>query len=204
MFGLGAIATVLVISVLLAISGIKILKEYERAVVFRLGRLVKARGPGITYVIPFVEKMMRVDLRTVTMDVPPQDVITRDNVSIKVSAVLYFRVNRAQSSHHGSAKLSFRQFSTRPGNTPEHLRAGAIGRAVSRKGQDQCPNSGDPGLPNRAVGNQSGLSRTEGHRSSPGDAAGDGQAGGGGERAACKDNSRRRRISSLAEARRCG
>jgi regulator of protease activity HflC (stomatin/prohibitin superfamily) len=67
-------------------------------VIFRLGRLVKARGPGITYIIPFVEKMMRVELRTVTMDVPPQDVITRDNVSIKVSAVLYFRVidpNRA-------------------------------------------------------------------------------------------------------------
>jgi len=67
-------------------------------VIFRLGRLVQARGPGITYVIPWVEKMLRVDLRTVTMDVPPQDVITRDNVSIKVSAVLYFRViepNRA-------------------------------------------------------------------------------------------------------------
>jgi regulator of protease activity HflC (stomatin/prohibitin superfamily) len=98
MFNLAAVATVLIISVLLAISGIKILKEYERAVIFRLGRLVQARGPGITYVIPFVEKMMRVDLRTVTMDVPPQDVITRDNVSIKVSAVLYFRVidpNRA-------------------------------------------------------------------------------------------------------------
>ena len=98
MFNFGVIATVLVISVLLIISGIKILKEYERAVIFRLGRLVKARGPGITYIIPFVEKMMRVELRTVTMDVPPQDVITRDNVSIKVSAVLYFRViepNRA-------------------------------------------------------------------------------------------------------------
>src|SRR6266481_4031644 len=98
MFNFGVIATVLVISVLLTISGIKILKEYERAVIFRLGRLVKARGPGITYIIPFVEKMMRVELRTVTMDVPPQDVITRDNVSIKVSAVLYFRViepNRA-------------------------------------------------------------------------------------------------------------
>jgi regulator of protease activity HflC (stomatin/prohibitin superfamily) len=98
MFNFGAIATVLVISVLLTISGIKILREYQRAVIFRLGRLVKARGPGITYVIPFVEKMMRVELRTVTMDVPPQDVITRDNVSIKVSAVLYFRVidpNRA-------------------------------------------------------------------------------------------------------------
>ena len=98
MFNFGAIATVLIIAVVLAISGIKILKEYERAVIFRLGRLVKARGPGITYVIPWVEKMMRVDLRTVAMDVPPQDVITRDNVSIKVSAVLYFRVidpNRA-------------------------------------------------------------------------------------------------------------
>jgi regulator of protease activity HflC (stomatin/prohibitin superfamily) len=98
MFNLGAIATVLIIAVLLVISGLKILKEYERAVIFRLGRLVKARGPGITYVIPVIEKMTRVDLRTVTMDVPPQDVITRDNVSIKVSAVLYFRVlepNRA-------------------------------------------------------------------------------------------------------------
>src|SRR5438093_218015 len=98
MFNFGTIATVLIIAVLLGISGLKILKEYERAVIFRLGRLVKARGPGITYVIPFVEKMMRVELRTVTMDVPPQDVITRDNVSIKVSAVLYFRViepNRA-------------------------------------------------------------------------------------------------------------
>ena len=98
MFDFGAIATVVVVSVLLTISGIKILKEYERAVIFRLGRLVKARGPGIIYVIPWVEKMMRVGLRTVTMDVPPQDVITRDNVSIKVSAVLYFRViepNRA-------------------------------------------------------------------------------------------------------------
>lgn len=98
MFNFGAIATFLVVCVLLAVSGIKILKEYERAVIFRLGRLVRARGPGITYVIPFVEKMIRVELRTVTMDVPPQDVITRDNVSIKVSAVLYFRVidpNRA-------------------------------------------------------------------------------------------------------------
>src|SRR4030095_6809860 len=98
MSSFGIIATVVVVSALLIISGIKILKEYQRAVIFRLGRLVQARGPGITYVIPLVEKLMRVDLRTVTMDVPPQDVITRDNVSIKVSAVLYFRVidpNRA-------------------------------------------------------------------------------------------------------------
>ena len=96
--GLGPAATIIIIVVILLVSGIKVLKEYERAVVFRLGRMVAARGPGITYVIPVVEKMLRVDLRTVTMDIPPQDVITRDNVSVKVSAVLYFRVldpNRA-------------------------------------------------------------------------------------------------------------
>jgi regulator of protease activity HflC (stomatin/prohibitin superfamily) len=92
MFGFGPVATFLVIVVAAIISGIKILKEYERAVVFRLGRMVGARGPGITYVIPGIEKMVRMDLRTVTMDIPPQDVITRDNVSVKVNAVLYFRV----------------------------------------------------------------------------------------------------------------
>jgi regulator of protease activity HflC (stomatin/prohibitin superfamily) len=92
MFGLGVPFTFLVIAIILVISGIKILKEYERAVVFRLGRMVGARGPGIIYIIPGVEKMVRMDLRTVTMDIPPQDVITRDNVSVKVNAVLYFRV----------------------------------------------------------------------------------------------------------------
>jgi len=89
---IGPASTFGIIAIVLIISGIKILKEYERAVIFRLGRMVSPRGPGITYVIPLVEKMLRVDLRTVTMDVPPQDVITRDNVSVKVSAVLYFRV----------------------------------------------------------------------------------------------------------------
>ncbi len=88
----------LVIVIALLASGIKILREYERGVVFRLGRLTGARGPGIIYVIPGIEQMFRVDLRTITLDVPSQDVITRDNVSIKVNAVLYFRVmdaNRA-------------------------------------------------------------------------------------------------------------
>ncbi|HBA39238.1 MAG: hypothetical protein A2W10_02230 [Deltaproteobacteria bacterium RBG_16_55_12] len=98
MFGFGPIATFLIIIVILLISGVKIIKEYERAVIFRLGRMVEPRGPGIIYVIPVVEKMSRMDLRVVTLDIPPQDVITRDNVSIKVNAVLYFRVlepNRA-------------------------------------------------------------------------------------------------------------
>ncbi|HKH60632.1 MAG TPA: slipin family protein [Flavitalea sp.] len=73
-------------------SSIRILKEYERGVVFRLGRMVGVRGPGLILLIPLIEKMVKVSLRTVVMDVPPQDVITQDNVSIKVNAVVYFRV----------------------------------------------------------------------------------------------------------------
>ena len=95
---LGPAGTALIVAGVILISGIKILREYERGVIFRLGRMVAPRGPGITYVIPLVETMVRVDLRTLTLDVPPQDVITRDNVSVKVSAVLYFGVldpNRA-------------------------------------------------------------------------------------------------------------
>jgi len=78
--------------IILAASAIKILREYERGVIFRLGRLIGAKGPGIFFIIPGVDKMVRISLRLVTLDVPPQDVITRDNVSIKVNAVVYFRV----------------------------------------------------------------------------------------------------------------
>jgi regulator of protease activity HflC (stomatin/prohibitin superfamily) len=84
--------------VILAASAIKILREYERGVIFRLGRLIGAKGPGIIFIIPGVDKLLRISLRTVTMDIPPQDVITHDNISIKVNAVVYFRVvdpNRA-------------------------------------------------------------------------------------------------------------
>ena len=88
----GSIITFLIIGLAVGLIGVKIFKEYERGVVFRLGRLVSFRGPGLSFVIPVVEKMIRVDLRTVTMNVSPQDVITRDNVSVKVAAVLYFRV----------------------------------------------------------------------------------------------------------------
>jgi len=81
-----------VIVMILLISAIKILKEYERGVIFRFGRLREAKGPGLILIIPFVDKMIKVDLRTVTMDVPPQDIITHDNVPVKVNAVVYFRV----------------------------------------------------------------------------------------------------------------
>lgn len=86
--------TLVVIFFLLIIlsNAIKILREYERGVVFRLGRLIAAKGPGLILLIPIIDKMVRVSLRTVVLDVPPQDVITQDNVSIKVNAVVYFRV----------------------------------------------------------------------------------------------------------------
>src|SRR3712207_3289480 len=96
-FGIGfaaiavVIAAIFVVSVVL--SAIKIVKEYERAVIFRLGRVQGgAKGPGLFILIPSIDRMVKVDLRTVTMDVPPQDVITRDNVPARVNAVVYFRV----------------------------------------------------------------------------------------------------------------
>lgn len=89
----GFTGTAILVALLLLIRGIKIVQEYERVVILRLGRLVGARGPGVVYVIPLVEQILyRMDLRTITIDVPSQDVITRDNVSVKVSAVVYFRV----------------------------------------------------------------------------------------------------------------
>lgn len=79
-------------------SAIRVLREYERGVVFRLGRLVGAKGPGLIFLIPVVDRMVKVSLRTIVLDVPPQDVITRDNVSVKVSAVVYFRVLQAEKA----------------------------------------------------------------------------------------------------------
>ena len=87
-----AIMVVLFMAALFLLSGLNVLREYERAVVFRLGRLSPYRGPGVTFIFPIIERMVRIDLRTVTLEIPAQDVITRDNVSVKVSAVLYFRV----------------------------------------------------------------------------------------------------------------
>jgi len=83
---------VVIFAIIILSNAIKVLREYERGVVFRLGRLISARGPGIIFLIPIVDRIVRVSLRTVVLDVPPQDVITQDNVSIKVNAVVYFRV----------------------------------------------------------------------------------------------------------------
>jgi regulator of protease activity HflC (stomatin/prohibitin superfamily) len=88
------VAVLILVALAVAVAGasVRVLREYERAVVFRLGRLIGKKGPGIVLLIPVIDRMVRVDLRTVTFEVPPQDVITRDNVPAKVNAVAYFRV----------------------------------------------------------------------------------------------------------------
>jgi regulator of protease activity HflC (stomatin/prohibitin superfamily) len=91
-------AALIFIIIMLVMSSIKIVPEYERGVVFRLGRLIGARGPGLIFLIPFVERMVRVDTRVITMDVPAQEVITLDNVTIKVNAVLYFMIVNPNSA----------------------------------------------------------------------------------------------------------
>jgi regulator of protease activity HflC (stomatin/prohibitin superfamily) len=94
---LGLLFLIIVLFFILS-SAVKILMEYERGVIFRLGRYSRTGGPGLTLIIPFIEQLRRVDLRLVTMDVPPQDVITRDNVSVKVNAVVYFRVLKPEDA----------------------------------------------------------------------------------------------------------
>ena len=95
----GALVIILAIfALILLFSAIKILREYERGVIFRLGRLIDQKGPGLILLIPFIDRMVKIDLRTVTLNIPPQEVITRDNVPTSVNAVCYFRVvdsNRA-------------------------------------------------------------------------------------------------------------
>jgi regulator of protease activity HflC (stomatin/prohibitin superfamily) len=103
----------IILLAILAFNTLKILKEYERGVVFRLGRFSGVRGPGLIILIPGIEKMVRVDLRTVTMDIPSQDIISRDNVTIKVNGVVYFRVANPEKSiiavedfHHATSQIA--------------------------------------------------------------------------------------------------
>jgi regulator of protease activity HflC (stomatin/prohibitin superfamily) len=98
MFANLGFVTFIMILIILLFSAFRILREYERGVVFLLGRFQKVKGPGLIVIIPGIQKMVRVDLRTVVMDVPSQDVISRDNVSVKVNAVVYFRVVDPQKS----------------------------------------------------------------------------------------------------------
>ncbi|MEZ5409206.1 MAG: slipin family protein [Acidimicrobiales bacterium] len=90
--GLIGIGAALVVLILVLLSAVRIVNEYERGVIFRLGRVMGAKGPGLFFIIPFIDKMVKVNLQTVTADIPPQDVITKDNVTLRVNAVTYFNV----------------------------------------------------------------------------------------------------------------
>jgi regulator of protease activity HflC (stomatin/prohibitin superfamily) len=110
--GMGAVILVVVVIVIMA-SALRILNEYERGVIFRLGRAIGVKGPGLIILIPVIDRMVKVSLRIVAMEVPPQDVITRDNVSIKVNAVVYFRVMdpyksiiQVENYHYATSQLS--------------------------------------------------------------------------------------------------
>ena len=93
-----ALIVLVTLGIMILANSVKVLREYERGVVFRLGRLIGEKGPGLILLIPMVDRMVRVSLRVFAMDVPPQDVITKDNVSVKVNAVLYFRVTKASDA----------------------------------------------------------------------------------------------------------
>ena len=93
-------SVMVILLLVVVISMFRVLREYERGVIFFLGRFERVKGPGLIIVIPIIQQMVRVDLRTVVMDVPSQDVISRDNVSVRVNAVIYFRVNRSTKGHY--------------------------------------------------------------------------------------------------------
>src|SRR5207248_755755 len=100
------LAVVVFFVLLFAISAIKVAREYERGIVFRLGRLLPApKGPGLFLLIPVVDRMVRVDLRTITLNIPPQEVITKDNVPVRVNAVAYFRSVKAEAERERRAKV---------------------------------------------------------------------------------------------------
>ena len=129
--------TVLVLVLFFLWTAIKVLNEYERGVIFRLGRVIKAKGPGLIILIPVVDRMVKVSMRLIAMDVDPQDVITRDNVSVKVNAVIYFRVVDpikaiVEVENYNYAMSQLAQTTLR-----SVLRAGRTGRVAICPGEDQ-------------------------------------------------------------------
>ena len=197
------IIPILIILLLVLASTIKVVKEYERGVVFRLGRLVGPRGPGLILLVPFIERMQKIDLRTVTLDVPAQEVITRDNVTVRVNAVAYFRVvdpNAAivNVTDYNRATSQIAQTTLR-----SVLGQSTPGRPALRAGQDQRAAATDHRRADRALGRQGQHRRGQGRRAATNHAAGDGASGRGRAREAGQGHPRRGRAQAsqkLAQA----
>ena len=183
-------------------SAIRILREYERAVIFRLGRLIDAKGPGLILLIPIVDKMVRVTLRTVALDVPPQDIITRDNVSVKVSAVIYFRVLDARKAVVEVEDYLFATSQMSQTTLRSILGQSELDELLAQREKINKELQTIIDTPHRTVGNQSVERRSEADRFARRYATCHGTAGRGGARETRKSHKRRRRISGIAETRR--
>ena len=183
------------------LSSIKILNEYERGVIFRLGKLLpQPKGPGVILVFAPIDRMVRVSLRTIVLDVPPQDVITRDNVSVKVNAVVYFRVmdpRRAivevENYHYATSQLAQTTLRSVLGQVE-------LDDLLSQRERLNQRAAADPRPAHRSVGHQGVGRRSEARRSAARHAARDGPTGGSRAREACQDHPRRGRAGGVGEA----
>ena len=160
-----AVVVIFVLVLIFAYASIRILREYERGVVFTLGRYTGTKGPGLFLLVPFVQQMVRVDLRVVVDEVPPQDVISRDNVSVKVSAVIYFRVVDAER-----AIIQVRNYLAATSQLAQTTLRWIFGKArprpnAGRARQAQRRHPGHPRQADRGVGHQGIHCRIEAHRS---------------------------------------
>ena len=196
------IVPILLIIVVVLAATIKIVKEYERGVVFRLGRLVGPRGPGLILLVPFIERMQKIDLRTVTLDIPAQEVITRDNVTVRVNAVAYFRVLDPNAAIVNVT--DYNRATSQIAQTTLRSRARPIdaGRLAVGARKDQRAAAADHRRADRAVGRQGQHRRGQGRRAAADDAARHGAPGRSRAREAGQGHSRRGRVRGQPEARR--
>ena len=148
------IIVLVVLVVMFLASAIRILNEYERAVIFRLGRIIDQKGPGLIILIPVIDKMVKVDMRTITMDIPPQDVITRDNVSIKVNAVVYFRVIDANAAVTDVENYLYATSQLAQTTLRSVCGQVELDEILSQEGKDQYASAGNPRSQHRFLGHQ--------------------------------------------------
>ena len=186
---------VILIVVFYLLSSIKILAEYERGVIFRLGRLLpEAKGPGVIFVFAPLDRIVRVPLRIDTIEVPPQDVVTRDNVSVKVNAVIYFRVVEPRLAVVEVTELSECHFATRANHLTQRARRSGTRRPAEQARSSQCAPSVSARPAHLAVGCESHHGGGEAGGSRGADDPRAGQTGRSGTGAPCQNHPRRRRI----------
>ena len=200
-FGFAAFFVLIVI-----VKSVRVVNEYERGVLFRLGRVDPAnlKGPGLRLIWPFIDRMVQVDLRTVTHDVPPQEVITKDNVTIKVNAVVYFNVMNPidaviKIANHYVATSLYAQTTLR-----NILGQHELDEILAEREKIGSLSAEDHRRGDRRLGHQGERGRDQGHRAAGGDAPRDGAPGRSRARAPREDHRRRRRVSVVAEAPRSG